>query len=223
VIKLFRQFLALVVLTFVALLIFIPSFAFLENLTEPEEFPPADVIMVFGAGMDEDGYLHPSSVLRVEKAVALYRRGAAPAIHMSGGKASEDGPAAGDQMRDLAVQLGVASDVITSETRSLSTLQNALFSLPELPQKGRIIAVSEGFHLPRVWMSLHWAALNNGHRFDVAVANSEPFRSYSPNLDWPQVSMVWREALATGFNALRAAAWQVGGMIGAENRDDWLK
>lgn len=222
-IKLFRRFLALVVLVFISLLIFIPTFAWLQDLTEPDTFAPADVIMVFGAGMDEDGTLHYSSILRVEKAVALYQKGVAPALHMSGGRARSDGPSAGDQMRDPAVSLGVSHDVITVETRSLSTLHNALFSLPDLPQNGRIIAVSEGFHLPRVWASLHWAARNDGRRFDVAVSNSEPFRSQSPNLAWPRVGMVWREALATGFNTLRVLAWQTGGIIGAENRDDWLK
>lgn len=222
-IKFLRRVIALIVLTFISLLIFIPSFALLQDLTEPEKFPPADVIMVFGAGMGADGTLHPSTILRVEKGVTLYQQGAAPRLHMSGGMARDGGPSAGDQMRDLAVRLGVPGDVITSETRSLSTLQNALFSLPDLSQDGRIIAVSEGFHLPRVWASLHWAAMNDGRSFDVGLANSEPFRSTSPNLDWPQGAMVWREVLATGFNALRATAWQIGGVIGAENRDDWLK
>ncbi|MBI1492144.1 YdcF family protein [Halocynthiibacter styelae] len=222
-IKLFRRFLALVVFTFVTLLIFIPSFAFLQDLTEPEEFATADVIMVFGAGMDADGTLHASTILRVEKGVILYQQGAAPRLHMSGGMARDSGPSAGDQMRALAVRMGVTHDVITSETRSLSTLQNALFSLPDLPQNGRIIAVSEGFHLPRVWASLHWAALNDGRSFDIALSNSEPFRSTSPSLNWPEGAMVWREVLATGFNALRAAAWQASGIMGAENRDDWLK
>ncbi|WP_107495901.1 hypothetical protein [Thalassobius sp. I31.1] len=66
-IKLFRRFLALVVLVFISLLLFIPTFAWLQDLTEPDTFAPADVIMVFGAGMDDDGTLHYSSILRVEK------------------------------------------------------------------------------------------------------------------------------------------------------------
>ncbi len=222
-IKFLRRCVALIVLTFVSLLIFISSFALLQNLTEPEEFTPANVIMVFGAGMDPDGALHTPTILRVEKGVALYQQGAAPRLHMSGGVARDGGPSAGDQMRALAVHLGVPDDVITSETRSLSTLQNALFSLPDLPQKGRIIAVSEGFHLPRVWASLHWAAMNDDRRFDVALASSEPFRSTSQDLIWPEGTMVAREVMAAGFNVLRATAWQIGGIVGAENRDDWLK
>lgn len=214
-----RHIFALGFLSFILLLVFIPSFAVVQNLLEPRKFAPADVIMVFGAGMDADGTLHPSTILRVGKGVTLYQQGAAPRLHMSGGMARDGGPAAGDQMRDLAVRLGVPGDVITSETRSLSTLQNALLSLPDLPQEGRIIAVSEGFHLPRVWASLHWAAINDGRSFDLALSNSEPFRTTASR----QRGMVYREVLATGFNALRVAAWQLGGLIGAENRDDWLK
>ncbi|WP_052245239.1 YdcF family protein [Halocynthiibacter namhaensis] len=222
-IKLFRRVLAFCVLTFVCLLIFIPTFSWLQDISEPREFTQADVIMVFGAGMDADGTLHQSTILRVEKGVALYNQGTAPQMHMSGGMARAGGPSAGDQMRDLAVSLGVPRDAITSETRSLSTLQNALFSLPDLPQTGRIIAVSEGFHLPRVWASLKWAGWNDGRSFDIALANSELFRSTSPHLTWPQGKMVWREVLATGFNSLRVIAWQSGKLFGAENLDAWLE
>lgn len=222
-IKLFRRCLALVIFVFVSLLIFIPSFAWLQDRSEPDIFSSADVIMVFGAGMDADGTLHSSTILRVEKAVALYQQHVAPRLHMSGGMARDNGPAAGNQMRELAVSMGVPTAAITSETKSLSTLQNALFSLPDLPQDGRIIAVSEGFHLPRVWASLHWAAWNGRRSFDVALSNSEPFRSTSPNLSWPQGAMVWREVLATGFNTLRVLAWQLAPLVNAENRDAWLE
>jgi len=213
------------ILLFVTLCLLIAGFATLQAAFEPDKFAPADVIIVLGAGMDTDGILHSSTILRVEKGVALFHQGAAPRMHFTGGRGRVDGPAAGDMMARLAITLGVGDGAITHEDESLSTLQNALFSMPMLQNAKRIILVTEGFHLPRSWASFKWAAFNSGNRFDIALARSTAFRAKSPNLRYAPVSMVVREALAWGFNTLRAVAWQGAGWVGVENtrRDGWLQ
>lgn len=203
----------------------ITGFAVLQAAFEPEDFAPADVIVVLGAGMDADGTLHPSTILRVEKAVALFQAGAAPRMHFTGGKGDENGPSAGRMMAELAHSLLVPAEVTSAEGNSQSTLQNALFSQPMLKDATRIILVTEGFHLPRSWASFHWAAWQNDHVFDIALAHSTTFRQQSSNSRFPATSMVVREAMAWGFNLFRVVAWHGASWIGApENeRNAWLQ
>lgn len=203
----------------------IAGFSLLQAAFEPEDFAPADVIVVLGAGMDADGTLHNSSILRVEKAVALFHAGAAPRMHFTGGKARENGPSAGQMMAELAHNLSVPMNVTSIEGRSQSTLQNALFSQPMLKDATRIILVTEGFHLPRSWASFHWAAWQKGQRFDIALAHSTAFRQQSSNSRFSAISMVVREGLAWGFNLIRVGSWHGAGWFGTfENeRNAWLQ
>ena len=162
-----------------------------------------DIAVVLGAGMDADGSLHGSTTRRVEAAVSLIGSGKVDALHMTGGRAVPDGPAAGERMQAFAIGLGVAEDRISHEDRSLSTLQNALFSVPDLPVEARLILVTEGFHLARGWLSFAWAG-----RPVSGVCHSTRLRPEAP------VGMMIREVAAFGFNAMRAGAWSVLHLLG---------
>lgn len=203
----------------------IAAFAAMQARFEPEDFAPADVIVVLGAGMDADGTLHRSTLLRVEKGVALFLAGAAPRMHFTGGKGVENGPAAGQMMAKLAHSLAVPVTATSAENNSQSTLQNALFSQPMLKDTKRIILVTEGFHLPRSWASFHWAAWQSGQTLDIALSRSTAFRQQSPNLRFSAISMVTREGLAWGFNLLRVISWHSAGLLGVADseRSAWLE
>ena len=157
-----------------------------------------DIAVVLGAGMDPDGTLHGSTTRRVGAAFTLVKNQSVPSLHMTGGRAVPDGPAAGAQMKAYAIGLGIESTRITHEDTSLSTLQNALFSAPQLPRDARLILVSEGFHLARGWLSFAWAG-----RPVSAVCHSTRLRPEAP------VRMLVRELAAFWFNAARATTWSV--------------
>jgi len=197
----------------------ISLFAIAQSQAEPESFAPADVIIVLGGGMDADGTLHQATRLRVRKGVALFQAGTAPKILFTGGRAVETGPSSGDMMARLAMQLGVPAAAIITETRSLSTLQNALFSMPKMEKATRIIIVTEGFHLLRSWLSFQWVALIEAQTLDIALAHSTIFRPDSG------AKLVAREALAFWFNLGRAALWHIGGWLNVapDTRDSWLE
>lgn len=197
---------------FLVTLAFLALFAATQPLFEPKQFKPADRIVVLGGGMDPDGTLHLSSSLRVDKAVQVYKSGAAPNMHFSGGVGKPDGPSAGEQMAAYAISQGVPKAATSFEGKSQSTLQNALFSAPYLQNDARIIVVTEGFHLPRSWVSMRLFG-----NYDIALAHSVPFRQSSPNSDIPQVTMTIREALAIWFNAARYIVWQAAPVFGIEN------
>lgn len=221
----FGRIIAICASGFGLLCLSIAGFAVLQAAFEPENFVPADVILVLGAGMDADGTLHNSTIQRVEKASVLFHAGAAPRMHFTGGRAVENGPSAGQMMAKLAHSMRVPTSVTSTEGDSQSTLQNALFSQSALKGAKRIILVTEGFHLPRSWASFHWAAWQKGQRFDIALAHSTVFRQQSPNSRFPAISMVVREGLAWGFNLIRVGGWHGAGWFGTpeSERNAWLQ
>lgn len=185
-----------------------------------DSYDQADLIMVFGGGMDADGSLHRSTSDRVKKGVALYHAGASKRLHFSGGRGRPDGPAAGERMAALAQSMGVPASAISHEDSSQSTLQNALFSLPQLGPASSVILVSEGFHLPRVVASTLWAA---GPK-DIQVAFSTRFRDPMTPQSTGAFGMMFREALAWWFNLGRAVLYSAGGWVGVDQttRAEWL-
>lgn len=205
-------FAGLLALTLLALTMFTAS----TTISPAASYDAADVIVVFGAGMSEDGTLHHSSVLRVERGVELFNAGIAPKIHFTGGRAVATGPAAGDRMAALAIEMGVPDTAITRETASLSTLQNALYSAPLLKDASSAVLVTEGFHLPRAAVAMIWAGGPN----DIQLAASTKFRGGAK----PAVRMVLREAAAWWFNGARGAAYSIAGWVGVppDTRLGWL-
>lgn len=171
----------------------------LERAPLPEA---ADVIIVLGGDMTGDNRLAGETRGRVLEGVRLYRAGVAPRIHFTGGVPADGRPGAGEQMRALAIGLGVPAAATSAESLSRSTLQNALFSRPILGSgaDGRVVLVSDGFHLARSWLSFRWAGYPR-----VALAAATPFGDQPPAM---QARRVVREALAWWFNLARIAAWE---------------
>lgn len=164
----------------------------------------ADVIIVIGAGMSADGTLHRESMARAQMGIDLYTAGRAHKIHFSGGRAVADGPSAGGQMGRMAAAQGVPETAISIEERSLSTLQNALFSKPMLQDAQSMILVTEAFHLPRARASFWWMGYQNIH-----TAHAGRFRRTNTNRI--NLRMLGRETIAIWFNLGRAIAWSATG------------
>ena len=112
--------------------------------------------------MDVYGVLAESTLNRVDRCAELYRAGLAPVILFAGGTSTFDGPSAAGQMSRYAMAFGVPASAILTENRAHSTLQNALFSLPLIPNAAFLIVVTEAFHLPRSWISTKRAAWKLG-------------------------------------------------------------
>ncbi|WP_411890535.1 YdcF family protein [Yoonia sp. SDW83-1] len=157
-------------------------------------------MVVIGAGMSANGTLHRESLARVDKGVALFAANLAPRIHFSGGRAAPDGPSAGAQMVRHAMAQGIPAAAISIEERSLSTLQNALFSKPMLADAQSILLVTEAFHLPRAKASFWWMGYDN-----ILTAHAGRFRRAPDNTI--SLTMIGRETLAIWFNLGRAILW----------------
>ncbi len=178
---------------------------------------PAGVIIVLGGTMTVEGRLGSDTEARTRTGIDLYKQGLAPRIHFTGGVASNGMPGPGTQMRDLAISLGVPAEATSAENLSESTLQNALFSLPILGKlaEGRVILVSDGYHLGRAWASFRWAGYGPTELYARDSFGRLPRRE--------QVRRLFRESLSWYFNPVRVLIWQVAGFVGVpESERVWL-
>lgn len=175
---------------------------------------PADAIICLGAGMasptsEAPG---PSSRRRAETCAALYRAGVAPLIIFTG--AGNDVRSAARAMADTARAAGVPPEAMVVEPRSMSTIQNAAFSLPLLPATAtHLLVVSDGFHLPRAWIIFR-------------ALGAQETRLHATS-DLPRLQAfrwIGRESIAIWFNLWRASLYVGGGILGidAERRISWF-
>jgi uncharacterized SAM-binding protein YcdF (DUF218 family) len=95
--------------------------------------------------------LNPSAD-RIWLAARLYHEGVAPIIVVSGGNflAAQGAPATteAEAMRVFLVALGVPSDAIVSEGRSLNTIENMRF-VRAIVHDDRVALVTSAYHMPR--------------------------------------------------------------------------
>lgn len=109
---------------------------------------PADVAVVFGARVYADGRLSDAVADRVRTAAQLYRQGFVKRLVFSGGPG--DGPIhETEAMRTMAVRLGVPTAAITLDREGLNT-EATVRNTMALAAHGRVLAVSEFYHLPRI-------------------------------------------------------------------------
>jgi uncharacterized SAM-binding protein YcdF (DUF218 family) len=175
---------------------------------------PARVLIVLGGDVKPDNSLGRQTRQRVEAGVALFNAGAAPRVHFTGGS---EGVPAGEQMRRLAVSLGVPAAATSAETRSQSTLQNALLSRPVLGPLADepVMLVSDGFHLARAWASFRWAGYPSV-RLAAASAFGPP--PLAEQLHW-----LAREAVAWPFNIARMFAYDATVLVRGSAPPDMLR
>lgn len=110
----------------------------------------ADAIVVLGAAQ-WDGKPSPVLRARVDHAIALWRRGLAPTLIMTGGQAPGDTTSEAAVERRYAMKQGVPSAVIRVEAESRNTsesLRNVSAMLTR--DSRRVILVSDPFHMLRL-------------------------------------------------------------------------
>lgn len=116
---------------------------------------PRDIAVVLGSG-NTAKKLNPSSRARIAGGVALYKAGRVKALHTTGAGLAGNA-SVGEGMARMAIREGVPADRVTWEGRARSTLENALLSLPVLPQDAELIIVTDRFHSLRGAASFVWA------------------------------------------------------------------
>lgn len=121
-----------------------------DLITDADNISPNnkyDCILVLGCGILPDGT--PSSMLsdRLQRAIELYKSGAAPKIIMSG----DHGRTAYDEvntMRDYAINQGVAKEDIFMDHAGFSTYES-MYRAKEIFCVNSMIVVTQKYHLYR--------------------------------------------------------------------------
>lgn len=110
----------------------------------------ADAIVVLGAAQ-WDGKPSPVLRARVDHAIALWRKGMAPTLVMTGGQAPGDTTSEAAVERRYAMSHGVPGSAIRTEEESRNTSESLRNVAAMLPGESRdVILVSDGFHMLRL-------------------------------------------------------------------------
>jgi vancomycin permeability regulator SanA len=111
----------------------------------------ADAAVVFGAMVYDNGVLSPSLRDRVMTGVDLYRSGAVRKLVMSGG-VEPNGIDETVAMRGAAIKAGVPASAILRDPKGVSTDATVRNTTAIFADNGikHVLAVSQGYHLPRV-------------------------------------------------------------------------
>lgn len=169
--------------------------------TEPNQ---ADVIIVLSAGLNRESALDPFSQARVETGVELWRAGVAPALLMSGGYDRDLQIHLAESMKLHALSLGAPESAIYVEGNSISTFENARFTLSVAAQEGwrRAIVVTDDYHLLRAWTLFEFWRKPS----DIEIVSLAPANGRGRVGAGRQLLMFGRETLAYPFNILKMIA-----------------
>lgn len=121
----------------------------ITQIGEADEPENADVIIILGAGVWENG---PSPALqaRTKHAAEILKEGYAKQVILSGGLGDHP-PSEAEAMQKILLELGVSQEQIFLEDQATNTEENIKYSKKIMDQQGwkTALIVSDTFHLKR--------------------------------------------------------------------------
>lgn len=160
-----------------------------------------DAIVVFGGGVGETGSPGKSTIERARYAAELYKRGYADKIIFSSGYTYIYNDA--ENMKLLAVSMGIPSDNIILEQKANSTYENVRFSKEILDRHGwdSILLVSSPYNMRRTYLVFNkWGG--NTKVFYLPVKESQ-FYDRSEGIRIEQIKAITHEYLGIGYYWLK--------------------
>ncbi|MBN9085744.1 MAG: YdcF family protein [Reyranella sp.] len=181
--------------------------------------PPCcyDAIVVLGGGI---AAAHPpqrplpeltDNADRIWQAARLWRRGAAPCIIVSGGSFSPGHEAATTEaaaMRVFLLDLGVPSEAIIDEGKSINTIEN-IRNVKAIIGDGRVALVTSAFHMPRALQLARRAGLDAAAfptDYQALALPRMPWDNWLPSVEGLRLSTAaLKEIVALNFDFRRSA------------------
>ncbi len=160
---------------------------------------PADVIIILGGGLDPDNRPSAFARGRIDHAVALYRKGLAPAFICTGGYRRDDSPTEAEACVLYLEQSGMPASAISVDNRSLSTEENANESKKIMQAQGykTAILVTDDFHMLR--------AEKYFTQYGIPVFSSPAQATIGESPFWRDLGASYREVFALGWYELKTA------------------
>lgn len=117
---------------------------------------PSDAIVVLGAAQ-YNGRPSPVFRARLDHAAALYHRGLAPLVIVTGGIGAGDSLSEAAVGRGYLIAAGLPDSAVAEESAGRSSAPSLRAAAEELRRRGvrRVILVSDGFHLLRLGFLAH--------------------------------------------------------------------
>ena len=162
----------------------------------------ADAAVVLGAKVHADGRLSVSLEDRVRTASELYAEGLVRMLIMSGG-VGESGYDETVAMRDRAIELGVPAEAIVLDNDGIDTdhtVANTVIMLEETGC-GRVLVVSQFYHLPRVKMAYRaagWQVYTVPARKSVPIGKTPLLVVREVPAFWAYWARSWVRSLTAG-------------------------
>jgi uncharacterized SAM-binding protein YcdF (DUF218 family) len=161
-----------------------------------------DVAVVLSGGLRGVRNWDTEPVSRPAAGAALFRLGIVSRLHLSGWSEVTTAPS----MMDEVLTAGVPPNLVTVEDDAHSTLQNALFSLPYLPEDASLMIVTDAYHMLRARASFAWAG-----RPAAGCAAAQP-----PQRTKVKLHVMIRETAAWAINVPRAIMWSAARLVGLD-------
>ncbi|SFG37317.1 DUF218 domain-containing protein [Palleronia marisminoris] len=117
------------------------------------------VLVVLGAAVWAEGAPSPTLRRRCAAAAVLWHEGGFDAVIPSGGVGKHP-PAEADVMTDLLIAAGVPESAIRPERHATRTIETAQNVARMVPPYARITAVSDRYHLTRIWVAFQTEGLS---------------------------------------------------------------
>lgn len=132
----------------------------IAGLTMPAA-PKADVGIVLGSKVEENGTPSIRLAARLDKAAELYRRGVFPLIIASGGHGIEGFPE-GTVMRSYLIAQGIPENAVIADNEGINTRATAINVARIMQQKklASAVVVSQYFHLSRSLLALRQSGVH---------------------------------------------------------------
>ena len=133
-----------------------------------ESLPRADAIVVLGGTLSPPDASETNANLsaaadRLVYAARLYQLGKAPVILISGGRGGDSGATGAESVHAAALLAGwgIPASAILTETESVNTYENAVYSKLMLDQHGlkSVLLVTSAMHMPRALATLRSAGV----------------------------------------------------------------
>lgn len=183
-----RWWLRLLVLGAVAVISFMAITAVqVVHTASLEEIHPADAIVVFGAA-EYSGRPSPVLRARLDQALAVFHRGAAPVVITTGGAAGDPSFSEGGVGRDYLMRHGVPERSLIAETQGRDTAESAMRVGVIMRANGlhSCVAVSDAYHVFRIRKLLEHEG--------IAPVYVAPRPDSRPHSTWQRSIAVLREA-----------------------------
>ena len=145
---------------------------------------------------------------RLNAAVGIFSRGAAPVIVLTGGL--QDGDKMGaDAMRETLIERGARPDAILCDTTARNTRDQACHIAALCQEKDwkQIVLVASHYHLPRAFLTVVKALQETGMDDSVRVLTAFPRAKWTDQL--PGLSVTRQDRMADEFRKVEQYAEHV--------------